>query len=97
MCPRCKGEITVAEEFCGYCKLDLRPLMSVCKNCNHKIHEWLFNALEAYNYCTVCAVEWGSHRITPPSAVQALLLFYSNHMIARTYLRKDSYNLDIHR
>lgn len=97
MCPRCNGEITVADEFCEHCKLDLSPLMSVCKKCGHKIHEWLLNALKAYNYCTFCAVEWGSHRIIPPPAVQALLLLYSDHNIARTYLREGFYNSGIHR
>jgi predicted amidophosphoribosyltransferase len=73
-CPRCGGEIDEhTDNFCTFCRLDLRPMKTTCGGCGFSEHSWMTPEAYKPNYCPTCGAPWDEeHTIAPSVTPEAL-------------------------
>lgn len=66
-CPQCGADLHDLEQnFCPFCRLDMRPMKTTCKSCGHSNHSWAVP--EGHKACCpMCGVPWDHKHTIPPS------------------------------
>lgn len=66
-CPQCGADIyELGQNFCPYCRLDMRAMKTTCKSCGHSNHSWAIP--EGHKTCCpMCGVPWDHENTILPS------------------------------